>query len=375
MQTQTRDDTFKPDFGFTKATSKLVERVWTRQEHGQIPVSVWETETRGLVYELEREEGSEFYRSARRLLKAITGSRRHDSFGAYFRADNAKVTDEKLSVAKVLDETQRKVIVPRVKGELRETKPVIDTSETRQIESKVEFGFDADEFHTTSDGLKLTDGADEQLVRQLVASFDGLYEEIARPELGIDLAQRGHEVRKLLFKGFRGLMFSRGYDPEDVLQEIYRGLLTRNKGKCPWDGRKSTFGFYVTMVCRCVLTNYHRKQSRRLDRQAVELDEAMLDGQVMDPSDSSDSSDRLAQESLEKWLSDPERGGDTPDGKLAVESLPLVGAGYQRREIIEVTGKRETLVSRALAHLRKWSKEWASEMGMTIRERRRQPVH
>jgi len=374
MQTQTGDDTFKPDFGFTKATSKLLERVWTRREHGKIPVSVWETETRGLVYELERKEGSEFYRSARRLLKAITGRAQTESFDRYFRADNAKVSGEKLSVAKVLDESQRRVVVPRVKGELRETKPVIDTSETQFVAPEIDFGFDANEFHTTSDGLKLTDGANEHLVRQLVASFDGLYEEIARPELGIDLAERGHEVRKLLFKGFRGLMFSRGYDPEDVLQEIYRGLLTRNAGKCPWDGRKSTFGFYVTMVCRCVLTNYHRKQSRRLDRQAMELDEAMLDGQrVVDPSDSSD---RLAQESLEKWLTDPKRGGDTPDGRLAVEILPLVGAGYQRREIIEATGERETLVSRALAHLRKWSKEWAAEMGLEVRERRRvAPVH
>lgn len=373
MQTQTHEDTFKPDFGFTKATSKLLERVWTRREHGNVPVSVWETETRGLVYELERAEGSEFYRSGQRLLKAITGSRRIESFDAYFRADNAKVSGEKLSVAEVLDESQRKVVVPRVKGELRETKPVIDASETRIVAPKVETQRAANEFHVTSDGLKLTEGADEQLVRQLVASFDGLFEEIARPELGIDLATRGHEVRKLLFKGFRGLMFSRGYDPEDVLQEIYRGLLTRNEGRCPWDERKSTFGFYVTMVCRCVLTNYHRKQSRRLDRQAVELDEAALDGQAIDPSDSSD---RLAQESLEKWLSDPKRGGDTPDGRLAVEILPLVGAGYQRREIIEATGERETLVSRALAHLRKWSREWAAEMGLTVRERRRvAPVH
>lgn len=371
MQTQTHDETFKPDFGFTKATSKLVRRVWTRWEHGSVPVSVWETETRGLVYELEREEGSECYRSARRLLRAITGKDRHQTFGKYFKTDTA-VAKVSPSVIEVLDQHRRKVIVPKVKGELRQTEPVIDPTETQTSAPRNEFGFPKDEFHTTKDGLKLTGGANEELVRELVATFNGMHKEFASPELGIDLAGRGHEVRKLLFKGFRGLMFSRGYDPEDVLQEIYQGLLTRNAGTCPWDGRKSTFGFYVTMVCRCVLTNYHRKQSRRLDRQAVELDDSMDSVRVFD---ANDSSDLLAQESLEKWLANPDRGGDTPDGLLAVEILPLVSAGYQRREIVEQTGKRETMVSRALAHLRRWTKDWATEMGLEVRERRRVPAH
>jgi len=36
--------------------------------------------------------------------------------------------------------------------------------------------------------------------------------------VGIDLAGRGHEVRKLLFAGFGRKIFSAGYDPHDVLQ-------------------------------------------------------------------------------------------------------------------------------------------------------------
>lgn len=82
------------------------------------------------------------------------------------------------------------------------------------------------------------------------------------PKLGIDLAARGHEVRKLMWAGYRDKILRAGYDPEDVLQEVYRGLIARNNGKCPWDVRKSSFGHYVHMVIGCVLINYHRKQQQ-----------------------------------------------------------------------------------------------------------------
>ena len=80
--------------------------------------------------------------------------------------------------------------------------------------------------------------------------------------LGIDLAARGHEVRKLMWAGFGRKILRAGYDPEDVLQEVYRGLIARNAGICPWDGKKSSFGHYVHMVIGCVLINYHRKQQQ-----------------------------------------------------------------------------------------------------------------
>lgn len=73
--------------------------------------------------------------------------------------------------------------------------------------------------------------------------------------LGIDLAKRGHEVRKLLFKGFGRLIVGNRLDPDDVTQEVFKALLVRNQGKCPWDSTKSSFGHYVHMVCMCVVNN------------------------------------------------------------------------------------------------------------------------
>ena len=88
--------------------------------------------------------------------------------------------------------------------------------------------------------------------------------------LGIDLGVRGHEVRKLFYAGgFTGVLTREGIDPEEFLQEVYRGLLARNRGTCPWDHRKSSFGHYVHIVIRCVLSNYLRRERLRDSRETV----------------------------------------------------------------------------------------------------------
>lgn len=86
---------------------------------------------------------------------------------------------------------------------------------------------------------------------------------------GIDLQNRSDEVRKLFYSGFGARCVASGYNPEDVLQEIYRGIIARNAGICPFDPKKSSFGHYVHMVCGCIVANYHRKMSKIRQREQV----------------------------------------------------------------------------------------------------------
>lgn len=97
---------------------------------------------------------------------------------------------------------------------------------------------------------------------------------------GIDLKKRGHEVAKLFFAGFGRSVANYGYDPQDVLQEVYKGILIRNQGKCPWDARKSSFGHYVHLIIKCVLANYHRKWSRVVQSEQIGLPDR--DGDMAD---------------------------------------------------------------------------------------------
>lgn len=102
--------------------------------------------------------------------------------------------------------------------------------------------------------------------------------------IGIDLGKRHQEVRRLVSKGFGAKIRASGYSFEDVLQEVYLGLQVRNRGKCPFDPAKSSFGHYVWMVAECVIRNHHRKAQR------ISVESAGLkgvDGELEDVADSS----------------------------------------------------------------------------------------
>jgi DNA-directed RNA polymerase specialized sigma24 family protein len=169
---------------------------------------------------------------------------------------------------------------------------------------------------------------------------------------GIDLGERSSrsgvmykadEVRKLLYSGFMGKMLSAGYDPEDVLQEVYRGLLVRNQGRCPYDGEKSSFGYYVHMVISCILANYHRKEERRVDDVFIEDEGGGDIGQWGITEDGCELLEGLDLEDLGKFLR-----SKYPDGEIACRVMPYMIEGYSRREIREKTGLGVMMVNRGV---------------------------
>ena len=79
---------------FQKENSQLLNRVFTKWEHGNFPVNVWKSEnTKRVIYEAEHPKGNQFFSSARKLLKAVTGYKQPPSFSHYFRLDR----EEKIS--------------------------------------------------------------------------------------------------------------------------------------------------------------------------------------------------------------------------------------------------------------------------------------
>jgi len=173
-----------------------------------------------------------------------------------------------------------------------------------------------------------------------VQSLDELAELVSPPRVvtGIDLAVRGVEVRRLLYAGFGFRLARAGYDPEEVLQEVYRGILVRNRGKCPFDVRKSSFGHYVHMVIECILSNYHRKESRR--RESEGSWEDLPEGQRERAADgvgaggwSAQAAERVGGSDgmAVRMVSDAVRrfpGLTGREGELALGVLPLLQAGH-----------------------------------------------
>jgi len=170
----------------------------------------------------------------------------------------------------------------------------------------------------------------KKLVGSLTESTSPTTGFFKRFPVGIDLSKRGVEVRKLFYAAFAHGLAKDGYDPEECLQEVYKGLLTRNKGTCPFDVRKSSFGHYVHIVTRCVLANYIRKERRRAMFESNES--ALASARVETPFSIEGSPDLRsngvepgAVSALSRAIS---LGGPTE------EALSLLVAGYSKREVV-----------------------------------------
>lgn len=183
------------------------------------------------------------------------------------------------------------------------------------------------------------------------------------PRLGIDLVRRGGEVAKLLFAGFGRRIHAAGYDPDDVLQQVYLGLVARNQGRCPWDPRKSSFGHYVHMVCGCVLANYHRKQRGVNEHEQL--------GMLCSQGSGEDDAERqrvdvaqgaVAEADVTQELQEAHRdllqhlrqeAPLLPKELALIEAVvPLLAVGYTRKEAAERVGVSAPTVGRALGLVR-----------------------
>jgi len=192
---------------------------------------------------------------------------------------------------------------------------------------------------------------------------------------GIDLVNRGHEVRKLFYAGFMGRVARYGYDPEEVLQEVYAGLLVRNRGKCPFDPKKSSFGHYVHMVCECIISNYHRKHNRRAqaeqygytDLDGNEVDVAYTDLATVEADQEEALGHEMALVSLEARLYEAACSVETStDMALVGRCLPLLSEGMTKLEVanylVKHDGTNRARVLQAVDFIREVAGEWGASL-------------
>lgn len=118
--------------------------------------------------------------------------------------------------------------------------------------------------------------------------------------LGVDLDRYHEDVARILRWRFADRIRAAGLEFDDVLQAVYRSILTRNKGKNPYNPERGAVTTYIYRVCWSVCVNEWDKQRRRrlkevvgawhIDRQVdaalVAVDDTSLDVDVweVDPS-------------------------------------------------------------------------------------------
>jgi DNA-directed RNA polymerase specialized sigma24 family protein len=316
----------------TPSSNLSVEVLYARDSDGCYPVHVLDD-----GYKLVTPAGEQSFTSKRQLLIAITGhpKARNWTFDRYFKLDEPAIS---VPTESLLD--WFRPVAPVVTGGVPGAR--VRGSEDITIS----------EATAASLAMKATAGLPEESL-----------------ELGIDLVNRSHEVAKLLFKGFGPWMRSSGYDPQEVLQEVYLGLLVRNQGKCPWTPKKSSFGHYVHMVCNGVMSNFHRKQKR-----VRECEQTGIKGY----DDNGDWGDRdVASTGIEAPpTAEEERCGileasddllrfipRDPTTHLVRQILPYLRDGYTRTEIAKELGVSRTLIAKAQEDLQTWAMKWYMQQG------------
>jgi hypothetical protein len=206
-----------------------------------------------------------------------------------------------------------------------------------------------------------------------VKNLDPLPVEMVVVDLGIDLENRADEVVKLFFTGFGSWVRQGQFDSDDIMQEVYKGILVRNQGSCPWNPSKSTFGSYVTMVSRGVISNHHRRLVRERSRESPGI-------RVMDEGECREvdvtEARTLSTEDAQWGSLDPVDQVDTPVERLVfyliehavheedvvplVKMARLLDQGFKRREIASKLSLSQDRYLDLLRSLRAHTASWAA---------------
>jgi DNA-directed RNA polymerase specialized sigma24 family protein len=85
-------------------------------------------------------------------------------------------------------------------------------------------------------------------------------------KLGIDVEKHSDDIKRLFYKRQGQKLARSGVDLEELLNEVYKGILIRNRGTCPFDPEKSAMSTYIVMVIDCITMNYVNKDNRIKER-------------------------------------------------------------------------------------------------------------
>jgi len=171
--------------------------------------------------------------------------------------------------------------------------------------------------------------------------------------LGIDVTEKYYDIRRLFYKRYAKQVVAFGEDPEDVLQEVYRGILIRNKGACPYDPRKSAFSTYVMLVCHCIVSNHFKKNApyyNNLKLEKPEEDEDKI-ARLPDHGDITPGDDNLIDQIRSMFSGDFRKVFD------------MLIDGHKPKEISNSLGEPVSEIKRKIEHIRK---KIAPKMGVSL---------
>jgi DNA-directed RNA polymerase specialized sigma24 family protein len=161
---------------------------------------------------------------------------------------------------------------------------------------------------------------------------------------GIDIVKKKKDIEKIFYAYYAKRAVSEGLSVEDLLQEVFKGLLVRNKGKGAWNPSRGSFGSYVHMVAGSVYKNFRKKEIKRGMKEKAEIPKNYTENST---EDSDYSNEEMIMSDFKKWIKTKRGMGDS-----VVSIVELLSSGKKKKEIAEELGINSTSLHKAIDGLK-----------------------
>lgn len=162
--------------------------------------------------------------------------------------------------------------------------------------------------------------------------------------MGIDIVKKKKDIEKIFYAYYAKRAVSEGLSVEDLLQEVFKGLLVRNKGKGAWNPSRGSFGSYVHMVSGSVYKNFRKKEIKRGMKEKGEIPKNYTESST---EDSDYSNEAMIMNDFKKWIKTKRGMSDS-----VISIVELLSSGKKKKEIAEELGINSTSLHKAIDGLK-----------------------
>lgn len=165
---------------------------------------------------------------------------------------------------------------------------------------------------------------------------------------GIDIGEKKKDIERLFYSFFAKKAAAEGLPIDDLLQEIYKGILARNIGKGAWNPKRGSFGSYVHMVANSVYLNFRNKELKRgIREKSVDTSTSQIDNNQDNIVESDYINEEMLVSEFSTWVKNRKGLGDP-----AAYVVCLLRQGKKKKEIAAELGINHTTLHKIIDGLR-----------------------
>jgi DNA-directed RNA polymerase specialized sigma24 family protein len=161
---------------------------------------------------------------------------------------------------------------------------------------------------------------------------------------GFNIADKKKDIERIFYAFYAKRAVAEGLSVEDLLQQVFIGLISRNTKRGAWNPARGSFGSYIHLVIGSVYRNFRKKEISRGMKERLEVPKNYTESTT---SDSDFLDDKILLDSFKNWIKTKKGMGD-----LAGDVTVLLSEGRKKKEIAEQLGINSTHLHKLIVNLK-----------------------